>query len=459
MKIKFIHTFYIFIIGSLFTLTNCADAGDDSDIAKDTELGSPIINSATNVTSEGFTVSWTRVYNADGYELDISINEDFESFVVGYEAKSTTMFSEDVYGLDEGTNYFYRVRAVSSTEKSKNSGVLQVTTLEANGPELTTYLKDTATTFYVGMAVKSDQLTDGSKYDEILKNEFSSISGEYEMKMNIIQPTKGNYDWSKSDALVDYATANGINVHGHALVWHESTPDWLENYTGTDAEFEQEVKDYITAVLTRYKGKVTSWDVVNEAINNTDGSIRSTVFSQKMGNDYVAKCFQFARDADPDVLLFYNDYSVTTDITKQAAIFNLIDNMQTNNVPIDGIGFQMHIQYNSPSVAQMETAVDKVVDRGLKLHFSELDVRVNPDKDITELTAERAVAQKNKIKEVVEVYNAIPTENKYAITIWGMKDDESWLLSFYNNYNEWPLLYDTNFEIKKAHTGFLEGLK
>jgi endo-1,4-beta-xylanase len=279
------------------------------------------------------------------------------------------------------------------------------------------------------------------------------------MKMNIILPTKGNYDWSKSDAIVDYAIANGINVHGHALVWHNSVPDWLKNYTGTNAEFEQEVKDYITAVLTRYKGKVASWDVVNEAINDAGGTLRQTVFSEKMGDNYVAKCFQFAREADPDVLLFYNDYSVTTNVTKQTAIFKLIDDMKTNNVPVDGIGFQMHIQYNSPSVNQMKTAVNKALDRGLKLHFSELDVRVNPDKDITTLTEERAIAQKNKIKEVVAVYNAIPQANKYAISVWGMKDNESWLLPFYDNYNEWPLLYDSNFEIKKAHTGFLEGLK
>lgn len=456
---KNIYTFYIFIIGALFTLNSCVDKEDDSDIGNPTDLATPITKSATNVTSEGFTVSWTRVYKAVSYELDISTSEEFDSYVPGYEAKPLVAFSEDVYGLNEATNYFFRVRAVNSTETSKNSAVIQVTTLEVNGPEPTNTLKDEATTFYVGMAIKANQLVDGSGYDVVLKREFSSISAEYEMKMNIIQPTKGNYDWSKIDAIVDYAVANGINVHGHALVWHESTPDWLANYTGTNAEFEQEVKDYITAVLTRYKGKITSWDVVNEAINNSGGTLRSTVYKEKMGDDYVAKCFQFAREADPDVLLFYNDYSVTTNETKQTAIFNLIDDMQANNVPIDGVGFQMHIQYNSPSVSQMQKAVDKAVAKGLKLHFSELDVRANPDKDITSFTPERQVAQKNKIKEVVEIYNAIPTVNKYAITVWGMKDNESWLLSFHNNYNEWPLLFDANFEVKKAHTGFLEGLK
>ncbi|WP_158838027.1 endo-1,4-beta-xylanase [Polaribacter sp. L3A8] len=459
MKIKFKYAIYILIIGSFFSLTSCADAGDDSNIAKAIALGSPIINNATDVNSNSFKISWPRVYDADNYELDVATNNTFESYVTGYQAKPVSTLNEQVIGLKEATNYFYRVRAINSSETSKNSAVIQVTTLEGNDPEPTTYLKEASTTFMVGMAVKAEQLTNGSKYDEILKNEFSSISAEYEMKMNIIEPTKGNYDWSKADAIVDYAIANGINVHGHALVWHESAPDWLANYTGTDAEFEQEVKNYITAVLTRYKGKVASWDVVNEAINDSNGALRNSIYRQKMGDNFVAKCFQFAREADPDVLLFYNDYAVTTNKTKQTAIFNLIDDLQANNTPIDGVGFQMHIKYNSPSVDEIKTAVDKAVERDLKLHFSELDVRVNPNKDITTFTTERAVAQKNKIKEVVSVYNAIPLENKYAITVWGMKDDDSWVINQYNNTNEWPLLYDSNFEIKKAHTGFLQGLE
>lgn len=458
MKLKFIKSIYLLLMGSLLVLANCADPGDDTNIASDTELGSPIINGATVVSFSGFTASWTRVYRATSYELDVSKNENFDSFVQGYESKSVELFSEEIFGLEKATIYYVRVRAINNSEKSNYSRVIKVATLEGDGPEPTAVLKDAATSFYVGMAVKADQLISGTKYDEILKNEFSSISAEYEMKMNVILPTKGNYDWSKADAIVNYADANGLNIHGHALIWHESTPEWLKNFTGTDAEFEQEVKEYITKVVTRYKGKVASWDVVNEAINDAGGTLRQTVFSERMGSNYVAKCFQFARDADPDVLLFYNDYSVTTNLPKQTAIFNLIDDLKTNNVPLDGVGFQMHIQYNSPSINELNIAVNKVVERGLKLHFSELDVRANPDKDITVFTNERAVAQKNKIKEVVAVYNAIPLANKYAITIWGMRDSESWLLPFYNNFNEWPLLYDANFQIKKAHTGFLEGL-
>ena len=129
------------------------------------------------------------------------------------------------------------------------------------------------------------------------------------------------------------------------------------------------------------------------------------------------------------------------------------------NIHIDGLGYQMHISYNFPSKEQIKAATDRAVDTGLLLHYSELDIRANPNKDIIQLTAERSTAQQLKYKEVVQIYNTIPTENKFGITVWGLKDNDSWLLPHHNNTNEWPLLYDANFKAKKAYTGFLEGLQ
>lgn len=322
-----------------------------------------------------------------------------------------------------------------------------------------TPLKEKASTFLVGAATNAQRLTSGNDYDKMFKSEFGSITAEYQMKMNVILPEKGSYNWSHSDKIVEYAMDNDLNIHGHALVWHNSTPDWLVNYQGTDQEFEQEVKDYITAVVTRYKGKISSWDVVNEGVNDSGGTLRNTVFKQRMGDDYMAKCFQFARDADPDALLFYNDYNMTSNISKQDKVFELIADWKNRNVPIDGVGYQMHIRYNWPSNVHIQTATNRAVSNNLILHFSELDIRVNPNEDITYLTEERANAQKQKFKDVVRIYNTIPDQNKYGITLWGIKDDDSWLLSHHNNNNEWPLLFDSDFKAKKAHAGFLEGLE
>lgn len=317
-------------------------------------------------------------------------------------------------------------------------------------------LKAAATTFAVGTISRSSWLNAGGQHTEILKSEFNSITSEYEMKMNIMYPTQDSYDFSAADAIVGFAQANDMHVHGHALIWHNATPTWVENFTGTDAEFEAMVKDYITTTVTRYKGKVRSWDVVNEALDDSSGHpLRNSVFKQKMGDDYIKKCFQFARDADPDVLLFYNDYNMASSSTKRAAMFKLVDNLGDL---IDGVGGQMHISYNGPSATQIQSLADGVVSRNLKLHFAELDIRANPDNDLTSLTNDRSEAQRAKYKEVVAIYNSIPLENKFALTVWGVRDNESWLIDFWGN-PEWPLLFDSGYNKKPAYYGYLEGLQ
>ncbi|SDW70353.1 endo-1,4-beta-xylanase [Lutibacter oricola] len=317
-------------------------------------------------------------------------------------------------------------------------------------------LKAAATTFSVGTITRSAWVNAGGQHTDILKQEFNNLTSEYEMKMNIMYPSEGSYDFSAADAIVDFAVANDINVHGHALIWHNATPSWVENFSGTDAEFEAMVEDYITTTLTRYKGKVRSWDVVNEALEDGAGHpLRNSVFRQKMGDDYIKKCFQFARNADPDVLLFYNDYNMAASSTKRAAMFGIVDDLGDL---IDGVGGQMHISYDGPSASQIQSLADGVVSRDLKLHFAELDIRANPSNDLTSLTNERAEKQRDKYEEVVKIYNSIPLDNKFALTVWGVRDNESWLINFWGN-DDWPLLFDAGYNKKQAYFGFLAGLQ
>jgi endo-1,4-beta-xylanase len=322
-------------------------------------------------------------------------------------------------------------------------------------PEPDAALKSVAN-FSVGMVVSSNNLT-GQKAD-IIRREYDNITAEYEMKMDIMYPSNGAYNFTAADAIVQFGNTNNLNVHGHALIWHGATPAWVTNFSGTNAEFETMIKDYITTVVTRYKGKVKSWDVVNEAVDDVSGNpLRNSIFKQKMGSDYIKKCFQFARDADPNVLLFYNDYNIAASAGKRAAIFAIVDNLKASGL-IDGLGEQMHISYDGPAASQIQTVVDGVVGRSLLMHFSELDIRANPNNDLTTLTTERAIAQQNKYKEVVKIFNSMPQINKYAITVWGLRDNESWLINFWGHI-DWPLMYDSAYGFKKAHTGFLQGLE
>lgn len=317
-------------------------------------------------------------------------------------------------------------------------------------------LKDEAS-FLVGMTVATDKL-DNPRNVEIMRRDFSSLTGEWQMKMNIMYPSQGTYNFGPADEIVDFAEANNINMHGHALIWHSSTPSWVENFAGSDQEFEDMIKDYITTVVTRYKGRVASWDVVNEALSDDPGHpLRETVFSRRLGPDYVRKCHQWARDADPDVILFYNDYNIAGIQSKRQAAFDLVDDLGDL---VDGLGAQMHVRVDWPSRSSIQEFVDGTVARGLKVHLSELDVRTNIEDDasLSQLSDAKAEEQKNKYKEIVEVFNAIPEENQYALTVWGLRDNESWLLDFWG-VPEWPLLYNEDYDYKPAYEGFLEGLQ
>jgi endo-1,4-beta-xylanase len=462
MKIKFLP-----ILASLFFFLNACSNDDNEAIA---DLETPVANAPKDVNDNGFRAKWNYVSHSKSYLLDVSTDENFASFLSDYNSKEVTDLNDVVAGLTGGTQYYYRVRAKNETQISDYSNVISVvTTGSSNIPEDPTFLKvkanKLANPFFIGMAVKASQLTNGSGYDVILKNEFSSISAEYEMKMDPISTASGVYNWTAADQIVAYGNANGINIHGHALVWHNAVPQWLKDFSGTDAEFALEVKKYITDVVTHYAGKVKSWDVVNEAADDNGGNMRNTIFLQRMGPNYIKDCFQWARNAanaagDTSLLLFYNDYATSTNIPKQNRVFSIIDDLKTSNL-IDGIGFQMHNTYLSPTKAQIETDINRAVAKDLKIHISELDIQVNQFNDITSFTNERRLLQKEKYKEIVKIYNALPAANKYALTVWGMKDNESWIpYSTELNHvgNDWPLLYDANFNIKSSHTGFLEGL-
>lgn len=448
------NTIYLFIIIILtFGLYACNE--DNNEIEFETI---PVANEAQDVRPNEFRASWKAVFRASGYELDVSDNESFSSFLTGYNAKQVNKFEETITGLSNNTKYYYRVRAILNGVVSENSNTVEATTRFI--PDDIETLKSSATNFFVGIAVNPDRVADAT-YTEVYEREFNSVTAENAMKMRSIFTNLNGmdivYDWSKSDAIVDYAEANGMNIHGHALVWHESVPDALQNFTGTDAEFEAIVESYITAVVTRYKGKIDSWDVVNEAISDNSSSLRPTIFRQKMGENYVQKCFQFARNADPDVKLFYNDYNMTTDALKRSGALNLIDNLITNNL-IDGMGYQMHININTPNENQMRVATNELVNRNLLIHYSELDVRTNPNGSAREFTDALAFAQREKVSQVTRVYNSIPDENKYALTLWGLKDDDSWITPRFNIL-DWPLLFDDNFGKKEAYFGFIEGLQ
>ena len=333
------------------------------------------------------------------------------------------------------------------------------------GGSTTFYLQDFAD-FPMGNIVSANGLASTSSANntmkEILSNEYNSITAENDMKPNnmFTGPDPEDYDWSDGDAIVAYAKANGFRVHGHVLAWHSQQPGWFNTFSGTDEQFETAVMDYITATVAHFAEEkdsngnsiVASWDVYNEAFE-TDA--QTNVLMTKI-DDVIAKCFLAARAGDPDVKLFYNDFNVAGDVDKRNNILAMAADFQSRNIPIDGIGMQMHLNHNWPT-DDLPLAIQQIANTGLLVHASELDVKANYGNDVTTLTATRAQEQANQYQNASYYYTTlVPADQQHGITIWGFRDQDSWL---YDGGGDWPLLYNNDFSRKSAYNSFTEGLK
>lgn len=311
--------------------------------------------------------------------------------------------------------------------------------------------------FPVGASLSVNLMKNNTKYNGVVTKEYNSITAENAMKFGALQPSQNNFNWTDADYLVSYAQQNNKRIHGHTLNWYTSLPSWVTNFSGDSAAWENILKTHIQTVVTHFKGKVASWDVVNEAFED-NGNLRNSIWVQKLGADYIARCFQYAHQADPDALLFYNDYGNEYSAAKRTAITNLITNLKSRNIPIHGIGMQFHMTYTQTD-ANISAAISAAAATGLKVHISELDIRLNSNKDqVNGFTAALAAQQAARYKFVVKTYNAIPANQKFGITTWNVGDADSWIPAW-QGAPDWPLPFDANYLRKPAYAAIIEGAK
>lgn len=338
--------------------------------------------------------------------------------------------------------------------------------------------------FPIGAAVSN---TDAPTYNiltnasekAVVEKHFDEMTAGNIMKMSYLQPSQGNFTFTNADAFVDYAKSKNINVHGHALLWHSDyqVPTFMKNWSGSDVEFITAIETHVTTIVDHYeaKGGVVSWDVVNEALNdNSPSNFRTdSALYTKSGNSavYIEKAFQAARAANPNVTLYYNDYNIDQNNAKTTKLIEMLTDFQDREIPIDGVGFQMHVFMDYPSIANIRAAMQKVVEKGLKVKITELDVAVNnpysggwPGNKITTFTQVTALEQKNRYCEIVKAYmDIVPANLRGGITVWGTTDANTWLTTATAAYNgeaiAWPLLFDNNYNDKPALRGFADGLQ
>jgi endo-1,4-beta-xylanase len=245
-----------------------------------------------------------------------------------------------------------------------------------------------------------------SQQQAIVFKHFDQLTAGNIMKMSYLHPSENNYTFEQADELISFASFNSMSVHGHTLIWHSDyqVPDFMKNYSG---DFAVMLKTHVQTIASHDAGKVDSWDVVNEALaddgdNSAVDGFRNSIFYQKMGVNYIDQAFINARAADPNADLYYNDYSIENGGEKTENMLSLIDGLIARGVPITGVGFQMHVLSDWPSVSTIESAMRAVADRGLKVKITELDVRVNNPYNssapvYSSLTSEAAEKQKSDI--------------------------------------------------------------
>ncbi|WPX09394.1 endo-1,4-beta-xylanase [Anaerocellum danielii] len=316
--------------------------------------------------------------------------------------------------------------------------------------------------FKVGVAVPYKALTNPVDV-ALIKRHFNSITAENEMKPEALEPFEGTFSFSIADEYLDFCKKNNIAIRGHTLVWHQQTPSWFfqNPQTGkklTNSEKDKNIllerlKKYIQTVVSRYRGKIYAWDVVNEAIdeNEPDGFRKSDWF-KILGPEYIEKAFIFAHQADPNALLFYNDYSTENPI-KREYIYKLVKNLKAKGIPIHGVGLQCHISVSWPSVEEVERTIKLFSSiPGIKIHVTEIDISVAKEfgEDIDEETKRYLLIQQarklNDLFEVFKKYKNVVT----SVSFWGLKDDYSWLKGDY------PLLFDKNYQPKFAFWSLID---
>jgi endo-1,4-beta-xylanase len=324
----------------------------------------------------------------------------------------------------------------------------------------------TLASFPIGVAVNAgfennsilNSSTSSQQQAVVLPN-FNQLTAGNIMKMGYLHPSESSFTFSQADELVAFASSKGMSVHGHALIWHADyqVPAFMKSYSG---DFAAMLKNHVQTIVSHFRGKVVSWDVVNEALAD-DGeptvgnNLRSTVFSQKMGLDFIDQSFINARAVDPQVDLFYNDYNIEANWQKTWNMLALVDGMRSRGVPITGVGFQMHVSIDWPSISAIESSLKAVADRGLKVKITELDVSMK--NAYSSFTVEAAERQKQRYHDIVAAYlRAVPASQRAGITVWGVWDADSWINE--PNRPDWPLLFDAGFNAKPALQGFKDAL-
>lgn len=298
----------------------------------------------------------------------------------------------------------------------------------------------------IGTAVDVSALDSDSTYRSKVAGEFSSVTAENVMKWEVVEPTRGTYDWSQADELVRFARSHGQAVRGHTLLWHSQLPGWLTAGVADGsidaAELRTILHDHITAEVKHFRGQIYQWDVVNEVFEE-DGTLRDTIWLEKLGPSYIADAFRWAHKADPKAKLFMNDYNVEGVNAKSTAYYNLAKQLRAQGVPVQGLGIQGHLDIGYDFPAGVQDNLKRFAHLGMQTAFTEVDIRMTLPADEAKL-ARQADDYRRLLNGCLNVSSC------KSFTVWGFTDKYSWVPGTFVGQGAANIL-DENFAPKPAY--------
>lgn len=296
---------------------------------------------------------------------------------------------------------------------------------------------------HIGAAVDVDVLQKDTLYARLLARQFNLVTPENAMKFEVIHPERDHYDFTEADALVDFAEQHGMQVNGHVLVWDQQLPDWLTKGHFSRDQLKEILHDHIRTVVTHYRGKVVSWDVAAEAVGE-DGKPRETFWSRGIGPDYLELAFRWAREADPDVQLRYNDYGGEGMGVKSQGIYDLVAKLVREGAPINGVGLQMHVEPgDAPSTKQVRENMQRLAALGLDSYITEMDVSLTMPSDDKAFKA-----QAKLYRNMLQACLLVPQCRSFST--WGVTDRYSWIPEFFPGHGD-ALLFNKDYRPKPAY--------
>ena len=315
--------------------------------------------------------------------------------------------------------------------------------------------------FQIGVAVNQRNVTN-LQQQELIKQQFVTITAENDMKPGPTEPNEGQFNWEAADRIANFARANGLKMRGHCLMWHSQIGEWMYSDAPTKEVFFSRMRNHIHTVVNRYKDVVYCWDVVNEAITDdprAEDPYRQSQLYKIAGDEFIAKAFEYAHEADPNALLFYNDYN-ECDPIKSRRIYEMVKKMKDAGVPIHGIGMQGHYNIYGPTEQEIDNAISlykQVVDH---VHMTELDIRVNEEMGGNLRFNREGISVSDSVDQYLadqyaRVFRVLRKHKDVVknVTFWNLSDRDSWLGA--RNY---PLPFDTEYKPKRAYE-YIVGMK